>query len=42
VVGEAAADGVANVVKAGLSHSSQSPLSFHLIQLSSSQLVQIV
>ena len=32
--GEAAGDGVADVVEAGLSHSSQSPPSFHVIQLS--------
>jgi len=38
--GEAAGDGVADVVEAGLSHSSQSPPSFHLIQLSSPQLVK--
>ena len=31
-----------DVVEAGLSHSSQSPPSFHLIQLSSPQLVHIV
>ena len=42
MVGEAAGDGVADVVEAALSHSSQSPPSFHLIQLSSPQLVQIV
>jgi len=42
MVGEAAGDGVADVVEAGLSHSSQSPPSFHLTQLSSPQLVQIV
>ena len=40
--GEAAGDGVADVVEAELSHSSQSPPSFHLIQLSSPQLVHIV
>jgi len=40
--GEAAGDGVADVVEAGPSHSSQSPPSFLLIQLSSPQLVQIV
>ena len=40
MVGEAVGDGVADVVEAGLSHSSQSPPSFHLIQLSSPQLVQ--
>ena len=40
--GEAAGDGVADVVEAGLSHSSQSPPSFHLILLSSPQLVHIV
>ena len=39
MVGEAAGDGVAEVVEARLSHSSQSPPSFHLIQLSSPQLV---
>jgi len=42
VVGEAAGDGVADAVEAGLSHSSQSPPSFHLILLSLPQLVQIV
>jgi len=41
-VGEAAGDGIADVVEAGLSYSSQSPPSFHLIQLSSPQLVQTV
>ena len=40
MVGAAAGDGVADIVEAGLSHSSQSPPSFHLIQLSSPQLVQ--
>jgi len=35
VVWEAAGDGVADVVEAGLSHSSQSPPSFHLIKLPS-------
>jgi len=42
VVGEAAGDGVADVVEAALSHRSQSPPSFRLIQLSSPQLVEIV